>query len=409
MEIHRSVDSQMSGHVADHEQGTAASTVGLAQSGESHLSESMLQRFEAMETSIAAVSSSVRSLGVDHLLERLRALGSLTAATDSTGDCVRVNTASDLSESVERSVAHVVEVQAAGVPESQVKSREAVLLAYATDTHAAEGVSERVQAAETSSATLVNGDGDGESAEIAEADAGRITSTLGEHPLHPPTATDEGATSRRSKVGGLRASSIFAGSDADEGQRKSLNVSFDGGSQVHEITPGLRKSQSSLTFSVPDGSDVDTPEARLSQAEARISELVSTQRKSSLLVEVLLHQASERDRGKSIFSIRDAEDVSDTASDPTASRKSLHDWYKEMTMNVSMEGSDSDEEPTTRRSTRSSLKSLSGWLSDQVGLSPSESSSDSDDNARATPVGRLPDAFNSSGAEAARESCRTDR
>lgn len=74
MEIHRSVDSQRIGHVADHEQGTAASTVGLAQSGESYLSESMLQRFEAMETSIAAVSSSVRSPGVDHLLERLRAL-----------------------------------------------------------------------------------------------------------------------------------------------------------------------------------------------------------------------------------------------------------------------------------------------------------------------------------------------
>merc|ERR1719284_1187848 len=187
MERYRSVDSQRIAHVADHEQGTAASTVGLAR--ESYLSESMLQRFEAMETSIAAVSSSVRSLGVDHLLERLRALESLTAATDSTGDSVRVNTASDLLESVERSVAHPAEVQAAGVPESLVKSREAVVLAYAADTHAAE-VSERVQAAETSSATLVNGDGDGESAEIAEADAGRITSPLGEHP--PPSPNGDG-------------------------------------------------------------------------------------------------------------------------------------------------------------------------------------------------------------------------
>ena len=92
---YRSVDSQRVGLVADREHGTAASTAGLARSGEADPLESLLQRVKAMETSIAGISSSLQSPSVEHLLQRITQIECLLAAKDSTEECVRLNAVAD--------------------------------------------------------------------------------------------------------------------------------------------------------------------------------------------------------------------------------------------------------------------------------------------------------------------------
>ena len=61
-------------HVAEREQPTAASAAVLFSPKETDMLGSILQRLEAVETSISTLSNSVQSLGVDHLLERVQAI-----------------------------------------------------------------------------------------------------------------------------------------------------------------------------------------------------------------------------------------------------------------------------------------------------------------------------------------------
>ena len=108
-------------------------------------------------------------------------------------------------------------------------------------------------------------------ARVADAGAvehARIVSRSSRQLLRAPKPED--VRTRRSKLGSLPASSISTGSEADQGRRKSLNVRFDGGSQVVEITPKARRSRSrsQLVFNVTDSGAVSIQEARLSQAEA---------------------------------------------------------------------------------------------------------------------------------------------
>ena len=70
-----------------------------------------------------------------------------------------------------------------------------------------------------------------------------------------------------------------------------------------------------------------------------------------MLVEVLLHQVAERDRAEGNSAIGNADEL------PAGPRKSLHEWYKELTVNLAM-GGDSDEEPDTKGNMRGSQKSL---------------------------------------------------
>ena len=202
--------------------------------------------------------------------------------------------------------------------------------------------------------------------ETTDARAAQVTSGS-EKPLCVPASAC--AQPRSSKAGGLRSSSICTGSDTDQGQRKSLNVSFDGGSQVVEITSKAEESRSQSRSLLGDGASgvcgVNTAEARLSQAEAGILELVSTQRKSSMLVEVLLHQVAERDRAESNFAIGDADELLGSKKQAAGPRKSLHEWYKELTVNLAMGRSDSDEEPDTKGNMRQ--PEVSFWLVQRQG------------------------------------------
>ena len=103
-----------------------------------------------------------------------------------------------------------------------------------------------------------------------------------------------------------------------------------------------------------------------------------------MLVEVWLHQVAERDRAEGNSAIGNADELPGSKKPAAGPRKSLHEWYKELTVNLAMGGSDIDEEPDTKGNMRGSQKSLFGWFNDQASLSSDENASDPDENAQAT-------------------------
>ena len=77
-------------------------------------------------------------------------------------------------------------------------------------------------------------------------------------------------------------------------------------------------------------------------------ELVPTQGKSLMLVEALAHQVAERDRGVSNFATGDADELPGSKEQASGPRKSWHEWYKELMVNLARGESDSDEGPTPK-------------------------------------------------------------
>ena len=116
-----------------------------------------------------------------------------------------------------------------------------------------------------------------------------------------------------------------------------------------------------------------------------------------MLVEALLHQVAERDRVESNFATGDADELPGSKKQAAGPRKSWHEWYKELTVNLAMGERDSDEWPDTKGNMRGRRESLCGWFHDQASLSSDERASDSDEKAQATSLAPLLKAFNAPG------------
>ena len=71
-----------------------------------------------------------------------------------------------------------------------------------------------------------------------------------------------------------------------------------------------------------------------------------------MLVEALLLQVAERDRVESNFATGDADELPGSKRQAAGPRKSWHEWYKELTVNLAMGGRDSDEGPDTKGNMR---------------------------------------------------------
>ena len=101
--------------------------------------------------------------------------------------------------------------------------------------------------------------------DVGAVEFARIVSRPSRQLLRAPKPED--VRTRRSKLDSLPASSISTGSEADQGRQKSLNVRFDGGSQVVEITPKARRLRlrSQFAFNVTDSGAVSIQETLLSQ------------------------------------------------------------------------------------------------------------------------------------------------
>ena len=79
---------------------------------------------------------------------------------------------------------------------------------------------------------------------------------------------------------------------------------------------------------------------------------------------------------------------------PDGRRKSLHEWYKKLTVNLAMGGSHSVDVPDTEGNMTDSRQSLISWFNSHANLSSDENHSDSDENTQAASFAQFLNAFN---------------